>query len=326
MPERLEPIPCCGRSFIVRGEFCAGALPGRFEPKPCGARPRSVVLPCASQVRELVPGRCTELLPAVPFMDRLPFGIAEGGRFWESSRCRAVIPALPFPRALPGRFSIAPLTLALPCTPELPICPLALAEPLACGLPKRPAFICPPFTARTGECEAPAAGVVRAMTERFCTALEGRATFEWKFALPSALCGVGRMPTEFVTFAPFKEAWVMCWFARLTRSPFMKPLREVVVTARKLCAFTKLKFRLLNTFTFRIKVLLTLMMLMNVWLQPNHGKNGSPHPRGNQPTPKPNPKPQPPPSQPTNAGPKTGGPKNGPGHQPHAPPMNAQRP
>jgi hypothetical protein len=150
-------------------------------------------------------------------MDRLPFGIAEVGRFWESSRCRAVIPALPFAWALPGRFSIAPLTLALPCTPELPIWPLALSEPLACGLPKRPAFICPPFIARTGECEAPAAGAVRAMTARFCTALEGRATFEWKFALPSVLCCVGRIPTELFTLAPFKEACVRCWFARLTR-------------------------------------------------------------------------------------------------------------
>jgi len=80
-------------------------------------------------VRELLLGRA-ELFPAVPFVERLPFGIAEGGRFWESSRCRAVVPE--FAGALPGRFSKAPLTFMLPCTPELPIWPFALAEPVAC--------------------------------------------------------------------------------------------------------------------------------------------------------------------------------------------------
>lgn len=77
----LGPL-CAGRSPMLRGEFCPGASEGRFEPpKPCGARPRSVALPCASQVRPL-PGRWEELLFAAGlFAERLPFGIAEGGRF-----------------------------------------------------------------------------------------------------------------------------------------------------------------------------------------------------------------------------------------------------
>ena len=141
------------------------------------------------------------------------------------------------------------------------------------------------------------------MTERFWMVFDGRATFPLKFDAPSELCCVGRMPTEFVTRAPRKPASVRCCPPRLMRLPFIKLLREVVVTARRLCAFTKLKFLLLNTFTFRMNVLWTLMIVMKLWLQPNHGKNGSPQPNGNQPTPKPTPKPKPPPSQPTKAGP-----------------------
>src|SRR5215470_1523063 len=108
--------PGVGRSPVVRGAFCAGAFVGRFElPKPCGERPRSVALPCASQVRPL-PARARLL-----FAERLPFGIAEGGRFCESSRCRAVIPELPeFAGALPARFSNWPLVLMLLRAPEFP--------------------------------------------------------------------------------------------------------------------------------------------------------------------------------------------------------------
>src|SRR5579859_901713 len=156
---------------------------------------------------------------------------------------------------------------------------------------------------RTDSREAARAGAVRARTERFWMVLDGRATCPLKFEAPSVLCCVGRMPTELVALAPFKPACVRCCPPRLMRPPLVKLLREVVVTARKLCAFTKLKFRLFSTFTLRINVLWTLITLTKLRLQPNHGKNGSPKPSGNHPTPKPAPNPQPPPSQPTKAGP-----------------------
>lgn len=285
---------------MVRGEFCAGAFVGRFElPNPCGARPRSVELPCASQVRPL-PARL--LLPAGPLVERLP-GIAEGGRFCESSRWRGVIRELEeFAGALPGRFWNWPLVLMLLCTPELPTWAFALAEPFTCAPPKRPAVVAP-FIVRTDSREAARAGAVRAMTERFWIAFDGRATWPLKLEAPRVLCCVGRMPTEFVALAPFNPACVRCCPPRLMRPPLVKLLREVVVTARRLCAFTKLKFRLLNTFTLRMNVLWTLITLTKPRLQWNHGKNGSPQPSGNQPTPRPTPKPQPPPSQPTKAGP-----------------------
>src|SRR5689334_11313525 len=156
---------------------------------------------------------------------------------------------------------------------------------------------------RTDSREAARAGAVRAMTARFWIALDGLATCPLKFEAPSELCCVGRMPTEFVALIPFKPACVRCWPPRLIRPPLVKLLREVVVTARRLCAFTKLKFLLFSTLTLRMNVLWTLMTVTKLRLQPNQGKNGSPQPNGNQPTPKPNPKPQPPPSQPTKAGP-----------------------
>lgn len=215
---------------------------------------------------------------------------ADGGRFCAISFSLAVIPEFAAP--LPARPSNWPLVLTLLCAPELPTWALALA-------------LIVPFIERTDSREAACAGAVRAMTERFCMAFDGRATCELKFAAPKLLCCVGRMPTEFVARAPFKLACVMCCAPRFTRSPFIKPLREVVVTARRLCAFAKLKFLLFNTFTLRMKVLWTLMTLTKPRLQWNHGKNGSPKPSGNQPTPKPtpNPNPKPPPRKPTKAGP-----------------------
>jgi len=169
---------------------------------------------------------------------------------------------------------------------------------------------------------------LRAITVRFCTPAGGRATRELKLALPSELCCVGLSPTLFVTLAPFKPDCVRCCPFRLIRSPLTNVLREAVVTALRLCAFTKLMLRtfVLKMFAFRMKVLRTLITVMKLRLQGKNGKKGSPKPNGNQPTPSPKPPPQPPPKNPTNAGPYTGGPKNGPGHQPHAPPMNAQRP
>jgi hypothetical protein len=49
---------------------------------------------------------------------------------------------------------------------------------------------------------------VRAITERFCTAEGGVDTCVLIFTAPKELCGVDLMPTEFVTFAPLKEACV----------------------------------------------------------------------------------------------------------------------
>lgn len=270
LPARFEPKPCCGRSLSARREFWAGALFGRFDPKPSGARPRSVALPCASQVRGLLPDR------------------AEGGRFCIISRCRAVV------RLFAWAFNALLSRLAF-----------ALAELLACGFPNRPGLNSPLFTVRTGELAAREEGAVRAITDRPCTPAGGRATCELKFAAPNVLCWVGRMPTEFVTRAPFNEPCVRPCPARLMRPPLTKLLCEVVVTARRLCAFTKLTLRTFafRILTLRINVLWTLITLTKPRLQGNHGKNGSPQPSGNQPTLKPNPKPQPPPRKPTNAGP-----------------------
>jgi hypothetical protein len=84
---------------------------------------------------------------------------------------------------------------------------------------------------RTGMCEAPDAGAVRAMTERFSTELGGRLTLPLAFAAPNALCRVGETPTLLVTRAPRKEASSMWAAPRLTAWPPLKPLRDVAVTA-----------------------------------------------------------------------------------------------
>jgi len=55
-------------------------------------------------------------------------------------------------------------------------------------------------------CEAPAAGAVRAMTERFSIELGGRLTLPLALAAPSALCFEGEKPALFVTCAPRSEA------------------------------------------------------------------------------------------------------------------------
>ena len=133
-------------------------------PKPCGARPESVALPCALQVR--VAGREVLLLneaggrEALLLMEdcgrtllelnepvfRAPCcEYAEGGRFAESCDWRA--PLKPdmvwFGRLkFPARF------------------PAKLEE----------------FMVRAGKCEAAAEGVERATTLRFCTACDGVAT------------------------------------------------------------------------------------------------------------------------------------------------------
>ena len=73
-------------------------------------------------------------------------------------------------------------------------------------LPARPGVNLLASIVRTHMLEAPAAGAVRANTERFCTAEEGRGVFDLKFEAPRELCCVGLRPTEFVTLAPRKEA------------------------------------------------------------------------------------------------------------------------
>ncbi len=75
---------------------CAGTFAAPFElPKPDGAWPRSVALPCASQVRGLLAPRDGGALLLIEALGvRAEFGIAEGGRFCESSRCRGAIAEL----------------------------------------------------------------------------------------------------------------------------------------------------------------------------------------------------------------------------------------
>src|SRR5260221_3496923 len=86
---------------------CAGAFAGRLElPKPAGARPRSVALPCASQLRELLPARCELVLPITLAEVRFALVVAEGGRFCESSRWRGEV-IWDVPGALLGRLFIA---------------------------------------------------------------------------------------------------------------------------------------------------------------------------------------------------------------------------
>jgi hypothetical protein len=214
----FEPKPCDGRSCMARGEFCAGAFDGRFEPKPCDGRS------CMAR-GEFCAGA---------FDGRFEPKPCDGRSFMARGEFCA--------GAFVGRF---------------PTEAFALAGPLTCGFPNRPALIAPLFIVFTGICEAAEAGAVRAITARFCTEAEGRATLEWKLALPSELCCVGRIPTELVTLAFLKDAWVRCCAPRLMRSPLTNALREAVVTARRLCAFTKFTLRtfVFRMFTLRIKVL-----------------------------------------------------------------------
>jgi hypothetical protein len=91
---------------------------------------------------------------------------ADGGRLCDSWFCRAVVPAFA------GRPALKPFV----------------------------------FIVWTGVCEAPAAGVVRAITERFSTELGGRLTLPLALAAPSALCLVGEKPALLVTCALRSEA------------------------------------------------------------------------------------------------------------------------
>jgi hypothetical protein len=80
----------------------------------------------------------------VLFVERFEFGIAEGGRFCESSRWRPVVPELA------GEFSTRPPAFAFPLAPELLTWPFALAVPFTGEFPNRPAVVAP-FIVCTGE-------------------------------------------------------------------------------------------------------------------------------------------------------------------------------
>jgi hypothetical protein len=147
-------------------------------PKPDGARPRSVVLPCASQVRlperlfvALFWGRWELLLmaprAALPsaLVRMLEFGLSS-----ESSRCREDI-APPFIGELLERPEFMGVFVCgrLPELPEF-----SKPRPLFVGRPLPPrtdelsaARNVPELKERVGICEAPDAGVLRATTERF---------------------------------------------------------------------------------------------------------------------------------------------------------------
>lgn len=158
---------------------------GRFEmPKPCGARPESVALPWAFQVRPEA-GGLDELLLLRELFGREPAALllieplgreplvlllnealgrefcdwaADGGRLDDSCDCRALLN--------PG--ALFPLWPTFPAGLLLPWFADKVAE----------------FIVRTGMWEAAAAGVDRATTLRFCTLVEGVATRPCMFDAP----------------------------------------------------------------------------------------------------------------------------------------------
>jgi hypothetical protein len=176
----LPPRDQGGRSLEFIRAVCGVAA--RFElPNPCGARPESVVLPCAFQLRpeagglevllfkELLGREPLALLLNEPFGRALlllnePLGrafcdcAADGGRFDDGCDGRALLK----------------LCALFPPRPKFP----------AGLLPPRFAEKEPEFIVRTGMCEAAAAGVDRATTLRFCTLVEGVATRPRAFDAP----------------------------------------------------------------------------------------------------------------------------------------------
>ncbi len=75
-------------------------------------------------------------------------------------------------------------------------------------LPVRPATSALLLIVCTGKCDAPAAGVVRAITARFWIALDGVLTRAPAFAEPMKLCFVGEKEARFATCAPLRDAAV----------------------------------------------------------------------------------------------------------------------
>ena len=234
-PPLLLLLPPCaqgGRSLAFMRAVCGVAE--RFElPNPCGARPESVALPCAFQLRpeagglvlllsELLGREPLALLLKEPFWRELsllnePLGrefcdcAAEGGLLEDGCDGRTLLnlcalfpPRLKFPAGL---------------------------------LPPRFAEKEPEFIVRTGMCEAAAAGADRATTLRFCTLAEGVATRPCAFAAPKKLECVGEALTPPATRALRNELAERCEKLRLILSPFTKALCDAVVTAFVLRAY-----------------------------------------------------------------------------------------
>jgi hypothetical protein len=187
-------------------------LVGLERPKPCGAWPRSVVFPCADQVRVLFPGRFCDT-PALVFAEARPLtpAFAEEGRLletccWREDAAGLLFDSRPWRTFAPGAF------------------------------PARPADRLLLLTVCTGMCEAAAAGAVRAITARFCTDEGGVETWARAFAAPVKLALVGENEALLVTRALRNEASERCIELRLTACPFTKLFRVVAVTAFALCA------------------------------------------------------------------------------------------
>ena len=86
-----------GRSDRFMRAACAEPPTGPLDrPKPCGAWPRSVVLPCAAQVRVPLLARWGVLLLPVLLIAPGIFRVAEGGLLLANWRCRADIASLLF--------------------------------------------------------------------------------------------------------------------------------------------------------------------------------------------------------------------------------------
>lgn len=210
----------------------------RFElPNPCGARPESVVLPCAFQLRPEAGGLDELLLLSELFGRELlalllnePLGrellalllnvppgrefcgcAAEGGRLDDGGDGRALLK----------------LCVLFPPRPKFP----------AGLLPPRFADRDAELIVRTGMCEAAAAGVDRATTLRFCTLAEGVATRPRMFDAPKKLECVGEALTPPATRALRNELAERCVALRLIAWPFTKVLCDATVTAFTLRAY-----------------------------------------------------------------------------------------
>lgn len=161
------PLPAQGgRSLCVmpapRALLATSLFDGRLPllANPADARPRSVELPCASQVRpfELPRGELLLIAPrlALPsaFVRMFEFGLSS-----DSSRCREVI-APPFC----GDWLKRPELIGMEFCGRLPL--FSKLRPLFPGR-SVPGRIVPALNERVGMLEAPRAGVFRATTARF---------------------------------------------------------------------------------------------------------------------------------------------------------------